>query len=181
MRSLDSSQPADALTRRNLLALAAMGIMPALRSASTTGQKQNLQNPAENTPPARIFARVQDFGPENNQGIIAITPADGSWQWVEQMPGLARLSPDGHTLAFLGTIEPHATRDLDTRYPGWRSTEANLRTDWDSRLVARWQVDSHQFPRLGGRREAQSVRDLANECRRFRLCEASGSRDRCRR
>src|SRR5271157_1216301 len=100
MRSLDCSQPADDLTRRNVLALAAMGIMPALRSASTTGQKQNPQNPAENMPPGRIFARVQAFGPENKQGIIAITPADGSWQWVEQMPGLVRLSPDGHTLAF---------------------------------------------------------------------------------
>src|SRR5262249_54295157 len=54
-------------------------------------------------------ARVQALGPEDKQGIIAITPADGSWRWVEQMPGLARLSPDGHTLAFLGPFEPHAS------------------------------------------------------------------------
>jgi Tol biopolymer transport system component len=115
MRSLDCSQPADDLTRRNVLTLAAMGIIPALRSASTAGQKQAPQNPGVSTPPGRIFARVQPLGPEDEQGIIAITPADGSWRWVEQMPGLARMSPDGHTLAFLGPIEPNATRGIWTR------------------------------------------------------------------
>jgi Tol biopolymer transport system component len=110
-----SFQPADTLTRRNLFALAAVGIMPVLRSAPAMGQKEETQNPATNIPSGRIIAGVDGLGPEKKQGIIAITPADGSWQWVEQMRGLARLSPDGHTLAFLGPIKPRATRAIWTR------------------------------------------------------------------
>jgi Tol biopolymer transport system component len=92
-----------------------MGIMPALYPASATGNKEKPQDPAKNTPPDRIFAGVHDFGPEKNQGIIAITPADGSWRWVEQMRGMARLSPDGHTLAFFGPIKPLSARAIWTR------------------------------------------------------------------
>jgi Tol biopolymer transport system component len=152
MRSLDCSQPANDLTRRDVLVLAAIGIMPALRSASATGQKEKSQDPAKNTLPSRIFAEVDGFGPEKKRGIIAITPADGSWRWVEPMRGLARLSPDGHTLAFLGPINPPGpraiwTRDIRGEDPPRRISELTGIPVWSP--DGKWIVTSPRAPGAG--------------------------------